>query len=95
MWQKGAKEKQLVTGGRFEIEQDGHTAFLEYNLTGEILQLIHTEIPHAQEGKGIAAELAKSALDWAREQGLRVDVVCPFVAAYVEKHPEYADLLMP
>ncbi len=86
--------KQQVSRGRFEIEQDGHTAFLEYNLAGKVLQLIHTEVPDALQGKGIASELAQSALNWAREHGARVDVVCEFVAAYLEKHPEYSDLIL-
>jgi uncharacterized protein len=94
MFRRSAQPKQKVTSGRFEIEQDGHTAFLEYNLAGNILQLIHTEVPPALEGKRIASELAKSALDWAREHGAKVDVLCSFVAEYLEKHPEYADLVV-
>ena len=88
------KKPQLVTNGRFEIEQDGHIAYLEYNLTGKVLQLIHSEVPEALRGRGIAAELARSALDWARENGVKVDVICPSVAAYMEKHPEYSDLVL-
>jgi predicted GNAT family acetyltransferase len=94
MSQRSAQPKQLVTRGRFEIHQDGHVAFLEYNLTGKVLELIHTEVPQALEGRGLAAELAKSALDWARENGAKVDVICDFVAAYLKKHPEYADLVL-
>src|ERR1051326_610835 len=89
-----SKSPQQLTNGRFEIEQDGHVAYLEYNLTGKVLQLIHSEVPEAMRGRGLASELAKSALDWAREHGVKVDVICPSVAAYMEKHPEYADLVM-
>jgi uncharacterized protein len=85
---------EQVTNGRFEIEQDGHTAYLEYNLTGKVLQLIHSEVPEALRGRGIASELASSALNWAREHGVKVDVICPSVAAYIEKHPEYSDLVL-
>jgi len=85
---------QQVTNGRFELEQDGHVAYLEYNLTGDILQLIHTEIPEALRGKSLASTLAQSALEWAKEHKKKVDVVCPVVAAYLQKHPEYAALLM-
>jgi predicted GNAT family acetyltransferase len=85
---------QLVSNGRFELERDGHIAYLEYNLAGNILQLIHTEVPEELRGQGIAGELAKSALDWAREHKVKVDVVCPTVDGYVKKHPEYSDLLM-
>ena len=85
---------QLVSNGRFELERDGHIAYLEYNLAGNILQLIHTEVPQELRGQGIAGELAGSALDWAREHKVKVDVVCPTVDGYVKKHPEYSDLLM-
>lgn len=83
-----------MTAGRFEIEHDGHVAFLEYNLVGNVLQLIHTELPKEIEGLGLASELAHEALEWARANGKRVDVICEFVAAYLRKHPEYADLVL-
>ena len=83
-----------VTNGRFEIEQDGHVAYLEYNLAGKVLQLIHSEVPEALRGRGVASELAKSALDWARQNAVKVDVICPSVAAYIEKHPQYSDLVL-
>jgi predicted GNAT family acetyltransferase len=87
-------QPQLVSNGRFELERDGQVAFLEYNLTGKILQLIHTEVPEALRGKGMASELAESAFQWAREHQVKVDVVCPYVAAYLKKHPEYSELVI-
>lgn len=87
-------QPQLVSNGRFELERDGQIAYLEYNLTGKALQLIHTEVPEALRGKGMAAELAQSALEWAREHQIKVDVICPSVAAYLKKHPEYSDLVI-
>jgi uncharacterized protein len=85
---------ETVTNGRFELTQAGHVAWLEYNLAGKVLQLIHTEVPPELRGKGLAGQLAQSALDLARERGLKVDIICPSVADYVSKHPEYADLVM-
>lgn len=85
---------QLVSNGRFELERDGHVAYLEYNLAGKVLQLIHTEVPEALRGKGMASTLAESALEWAREHEVKVDVICPSVAAYLAKHPEYSDLVI-
>jgi uncharacterized protein len=85
---------QQATSGRFELERNGHVAWLEYTLAGKVLQLIHTEVPPELRGEGLAAELAKSALDWARENGVKVDVICESVAAYIKKHPEYADLVL-
>jgi uncharacterized protein len=83
-----------VTTGYFELERDGETATLQYTVAGDVLALIHTEIPQALRGGGVASTLVKSALDWAREHHMKVDVVCPFVAAFLETHPEYADLVL-
>lgn len=85
---------QLTTNGRFELERDGRVAYLEYNLAGKVLQLIHTEVPEALRGKGMASTLAESALEWAREHEVKVDVICPSVAAYLRRHPEYSDLVI-
>jgi predicted GNAT family acetyltransferase len=85
---------QRVTSGRFELEQDGQVAYLEYKLTGNILELSHTEVPEALRGKGLSAELAHTALEYARENHLKVDIVCPQAARYIQSHPEYSDLVM-
>ena len=85
---------QLVTTGRFELERDGHVASLQYTVAGHVLALLHTEIPDALRGGGIASALAQTALDWARDHHLKVDVVCPFVAAFLETHPEYSELVL-
>ena len=94
MFGKRKPAPQQATSGRFEIERDGQIAYLEYTLAGKVLQLIHTEVPEALRHQGLAAELAKSALDWARENKVKVDVICPSVAEYMGKHPEYSDLLL-
>jgi predicted GNAT family acetyltransferase len=85
---------QLVTTGRFELERHGHVASLQYTVAAHVLALLHTEIPDALRGSGIASTLAQTALDWARDHHLKVDVVCPFVAAFLETHPEYSDLVL-
>lgn len=84
----------MVTSGRFEIEENGAVAFLEYSLAGNVLELIHTEIPPDMGGTGAASSLVQSALEWAREHKVKVDVICPFVNEYISKHPEYSDLLL-
>lgn len=91
---KPKPQPQLVSNGRFELERNGHVAFLEYNLAGKVLQLIHTEVPEALRGTGLGAELARTAFEWAREHQMKVDVICPYVAAYVRKHPEQDDLVL-
>ena len=94
MFGRSKPSPQQVTSGRFEIERDGHLAYLEYTLAGKVLTLIHSEVPAELRGQGVASGLAQSALEWAREHGVKVDVICPSVAAYLEKHPEYADLVL-
>ena len=85
---------ERVSSGRIEIERDGKIAYLEYSLGGNVLELIHTEVPKELRGMGLASALAERGLNWAREKGYRVDVICPFVREYIAKHPEYADLIM-
>jgi len=85
---------QKVTTGRFEIEQDGEVAYLEYSMTGNVLELIHTEVPNKLHGLGLASLLAENALRWARENNFKVDVICPSVQEYIGKHPEYSDLVL-
>jgi uncharacterized protein len=85
---------QKVTSGRFEIERNGEVAYLDYNLAGNILELAHTEVPEKLRHMGLASSLAVTALLWAREHNLKVDIVCPTVQQYVAKHPEYSDLVL-
>jgi predicted GNAT family acetyltransferase len=77
---------------RFEFEADGHTAAAYYELAGNVITFVHTEVPPELGGKGIGSKLVRGALDQVRARKLRVVAKCPFVRAYIEKHPEYADL---
>jgi uncharacterized protein len=79
--------------GRFEILTGAGTALLAYERRGDVLEMIHTEVPDASEGQGYGAKLARAALDYARDEGAKVIPSCPFVAAYIERHPAYADLV--
>ena len=98
MWEifrRKPRPPQKVTTGRFEIERNGEVAYLEYTLAGNILELTHTEVPEKLRHMGLASSLAETALNWAREHNLKVDIVCPTVQQYVAKHhPEYSDLVM-
>jgi uncharacterized protein len=78
---------------RFELDADGHVAFSNYKRANGVLTILHTEVPQALEGHGIGSALIRGVLDIARSQGLKVVTVCPFAKAYVEHHPEYADLV--
>ena len=78
---------------RFVAEIDGQTAYITYReRDGGILELDHTYVPQALRGGGIASQLTAHALDYARERGARVVPSCPFVAAYIDRHPKYREL---
>jgi uncharacterized protein len=85
---------QKVTEGRFEIEREGQIAFLEYSMAEKVLVLIHTQVPTTLRGLGLASSLAETALQYARQNNLKVDVTCPSVLEYIAKHPEYSDLVL-
>ena len=78
---------------RFELDADGHIAFSNYKRADGVLTILHTEVPKALEGHGIGSALIRGVLDIARSQGQKVIAVCPFAKSYIERHPEYADLL--
>ena len=80
---------------QFRLRVDGRTALVQYSRTAERIVFLHTEVPEALEGRGLGARLARAALDYARSQKLAVVSRCPFITAYVRRHPEYQDLLTP
>ena len=80
---------------RFEAHVDGDLAVLEYVLFDGGIRLRHTEVPERLRGRGVASVLARTALEHARESSLVVEVVCPFVKAFIRRHPEYRPLTRP
>jgi predicted GNAT family acetyltransferase len=78
---------------RFEVTLGSETAFAEYSLLHDAIVLPHTVVPDAFAGRGVASALAKAALGYAREHGLKVKPICTFMAGYITKHPEYHDLV--
>jgi len=79
---------------RFGIATGGAIAFVEYERTGDgRVALLHTEVPEALSGRGVGSTLIRGVLDALRAEGAKVMPRCEFVAAYVERHPEYRDLL--
>ena len=67
--------------------------YCEYNLLTDAIMFTHTEVLEAHEGKGIGSAIAKHVLDAARSDGKHVIPVCQFIAGYIRKHREYADLV--
>jgi len=86
----------LPEARRYEARLDATVvAYAEYRLTAGRIIFIHTVVGPDHEGRGFGGRLARGALDDARARGLRVTPRCPFIAAWIERHPEYADLVGP
>lgn len=88
-----AKVVRLEEQERFQLlVDDGRAGQIDYKLNDETIVLIHTEISPEFEGRGLGGQLARAALDFARTENLNVLPLCPFVADYIRRHPEYQDL---
>lgn len=79
--------------GRFEVAIDGELAELDYQLQGDKIIFTHTGVPPSLEGRGIGSALAEAGLTYARKENLEVVPLCPFVRSYIERKPEYQDLV--
>jgi predicted GNAT family acetyltransferase len=83
-------EANKLTRSRFEIEEHGEVAYLEFETDCQGWMTIwHTEVPSAMRGHGVASELVQTAFEYAKQNNLRVDVICPLAAGFLSKHPEY------
>lgn len=81
---------------RFEADIDGRAAgFADYHREGDVVVMPHTEVFDEFGGQGVGSILVRHALDSIRAQGLTVDPRCPFVAIWIQRHPDYADLVAP
>ena len=78
---------------RFELDAEGQIAFANYRQTPQAVIITHTETPRALRGRGVASELVKGALELIRADGHKVIAGCGFVVDYLDKHPEYTDLV--
>jgi predicted GNAT family acetyltransferase len=89
-----AEIRDNASESQYEIFVDEQRAgLMTYRLSGGTFDALHTEIDDAYEGQGLGSQLVKKVLDDVRDAGLTLKPTCPFVKAYVERHPEYSDLL--
>lgn len=79
--------------GTFSVDVEGQRCVLQYALHAGVMRIVHTGVPEAVGGRGIAAALTRTALEAARAAGWKVLPACSYAAAFVARHPEYADLL--
>ncbi|NJC27112.1 GNAT family N-acetyltransferase [Neolewinella antarctica] len=78
---------------RFEMASGAQTSKLDYRLGRDRIALVHTEVPDDLQGQGIGSTLVKAALQHAKDHKLTVLPYCPFVAAYIERHPEWNEIV--
>lgn len=78
---------------RFEVFESGQIGYIQYIIQDGVIDMIHTIVPRQLEGQGIASALTKYALDFARDEGLKVIPTCSFVRVYIERHKDYQNLL--
>ena len=82
-------------GGRqFEMRVTGGLAVLRYQRSAGKIDLLHTMVPAEDEGGGHGTALVEAAFDYARRANLKVVATCPFVKAYLEKHPDQRDIVV-
>ncbi|SRR5690606_12938509 len=80
---------------RFELDVDGHIAFIDYKETSSTVALIHTEAPSELAGSGAAAAIVEKTLHYIKDSGKTVSPYCPYVFAYIKKNPEWKELVSP
>ncbi len=78
---------------QFQMEIDGHMAFIQFNEIKDRIALVHTEVPEELGGKGIGKLLVEKTLQIIQESGKKVMPYCPFVFAYIKRHPEWKPLV--
>lgn len=82
-----------VEGGRFELVEEGHTAFATYRRYGALVVIPHVEAPLALRGKGTAGRLMEGIVALARRSGFKIEPVCQYAEAWFRRHPDTRDIL--
>jgi len=84
--------QQNKEANRFEVHTHNQTAFVDYEIDQNQIELIHTEVPKELGGKGIGSYLAENSLKFAKNNQLKVKPSCSFIKNYIDKHPEYQSI---
>jgi uncharacterized protein len=85
--------KDNPAASRFELVEQGHTAFADYHHRDGKLVVPHVEAPAALQGTGAAGRLMEGVVAHARAQGVKIVPVCTYAAAWLQRHPEHADVV--
>lgn len=90
------EQLQLVKSAeRFELTVDGYSAFIDYTASENIIKLIHTESPDELAGRGVATALIEKTLQYLKENNIELLPLCPLVFAYIKKHKEWIEIVVP
>ena len=81
------------TDKQFEMVVDGHKAFIQFNELSDRIALVHTEVPEELGGKGVGTALVEKTLNFIKESGKALMPYCPFVFAYIKRHPEWKSIV--
>lgn len=87
------KIRENIEKKRFETEVENKIALIEYIRAEDKMYLTHTEVPTELEGKGIASSMAKQVLQQIKDENLKLVPICPFIASYIRRHPEWKEIL--
>jgi uncharacterized protein len=79
---------------RYEMDVAGKTAFISYRRAGDIVVLLHAEVPQELSGRGLGKALVQATLELARSRGEKIVPRCPFIASYIKRHPHFQDLVV-
>jgi predicted GNAT family acetyltransferase len=82
-----------IAENRFEVDLGEEKAVLIYLIKAGLFIMLHTEVPPPFEGRGIAGKMAAAALEFAKKEGYKVRSYCSYTTLYIERHPEYGELL--
>ena len=77
---------------QFEMQLGDQIAMVKYILGSSEIIFTHTEVPEEFEGHGIASKIAKVAVEYSKAQGMRIRPLCPYMSAYIKRHPEYQSI---
>jgi predicted GNAT family acetyltransferase len=82
------------TGHRFELTENGFTAFATYRRSGDAVTIPHVEAPKELQGKGTAGRLMEGIVALARAQGFKIVPTCPYAVAWFKRHPDARDAML-
>ncbi|MGL5682708.1 MAG: GNAT family N-acetyltransferase [Marinifilaceae bacterium] len=86
--------KHVENKNRFEVKYADYTAYLQYKLVNNALDIVSTYVPSELRGNGIAANLVRAAMEYAKQHKLQIIPTCPYVDTFIRRYPQYKELLV-